>query len=82
MLGTGGNFLRKKSFLEAGKLPRRMLKKKKTTRRGLGKRKWEKKKVNRNFSIIVSNANGLSGKEDSLYNATNSFNKPSCITIQ
>ena len=52
------------------------------TRRGYNKRQSKTKNLNLKFSIIGCNANGLSGKFDSLENAINQFNRPSCITLQ
>ena len=52
------------------------------TRRGYNKRQSKTKNLNLKFSIIGCNAYGLSGKFDSLENAINQFNMPSCITLQ
>ena len=53
---------------------------KKKTRRGNRKGKIKNKSVK--FSLIGSNANGLSGKMDSLISTINFFKSPSCVTIQ
>ena len=54
---------------------------KKKNRRGKGKKKREKSSPIK-FSLLGSNSNGLKAKIDSLKNAINIFDKPSCITVQ
>ena len=70
----------------AGGKSKPLLNKKKTkhgkTRRGYSKHQSKRKHLNLKFSIMGCNANGLSGKLDSLENAISHFDRPSCITIQ
>ena len=51
------------------------------TRRGISKREIKRKNKLFSFILLGNNANGLSGKVDSLKNTLKSL-KPSCITIQ
>ena len=52
------------------------------TKRGYNKRQSKSRNKTYKFSLMGCNANGIKAKIDSLENAIDFFNRPSCLTIQ